>query len=674
MKTNKFRFLILIFLFSINSIFSQTILNEPLTTETLPRWDNYIKTYAPSDSALNVVLYLVNRQVTSGRSAVARDIYIKCKPYFPNRKDFFDQQIYLNEIQMITQVPSEDIYHLYDDYIRENAPSENAFVAINRRADNFINLRKWDSAVMIFNKYKPLFPEFGKRFDKVIEILNAPTEGVNIRNLGNLLNTEKDEWDPNPTPDGKYLYFSTRDKEGGYGLTDVFVSEFDNGTWQKPYNVGPSINGPNDETIDNVTADGNSLLLSGTFEGTFGNFDIYIANRTENGWGGLIHLPYPINTPYTDEAGNLASDGKTLLFSSDRPGGTGDYIPFGTVFHGSNNGNMDIYVCFQTDSGWVGPVNLGPTINTPYSERSPYLHPDGKTLYFSSDGHPGIGKMDVFKSVRLREDSWTEWSEPVNLGKEVNSILDDWGYKISVGGDSAFFAGHWRTIGYGGWDLFSVSLPKNVKPEKIVTVKGTITDTKGNPLSADIKWEDLNTGKIIGYLKSNPKDGSYIILLPLGKNYGYFSEKTGYYPTSKNIDLTAKAPINEITENIVLVSVDDMVKNNARAIINNIFFDFNKYRLKKESYPELDRLSKFIRSNPAYRIQIDGHTDNIGTDEYNLELSKRRAEAVKDYLVSNGIPKENFVIMGYGSSVPISGNETDTGRAKNRRVEIWFIK
>ncbi len=652
---------------------AQSILKEPLTLETLPKWDNYIKTYAPSDSAFNVVIYLINRQISSGRSAVARDILIKCKPLFPNRAQFFDNQIYLNEEQMLSQTPSFDIDYLYEEYIRDKAPSENAFVALQRRADNYINTRNWDSAIFIFNKFKPLFPDMTNRIDKIISILSAKTEGIIVRNLGTVINTEKDEWDPNPTPDGKYLYFSARDRQDSYGLTDIYVSKLENGVWQSPKNIGPPISGRNDETIDNITADGNTLLLSGTFEGTFGNFDIYTATKTEKGWGNLEHLPYPINTVYTDEGGNLTSDGKALLFSSDRPGGIGQYVPFGTLFHGTSNGNMDIYVCLKTDSGWVGPINLGPTINTQYSERSPYLHPDGRTLYFSSEGHPGLGKLDVFKSYRLKEDSWTEWSEPINLGKEINSILDDWGYKITVGGDSAFFAGHWRTIGYGGWDLFSISLPKFAKPDKVLTIKGKVTDNKGNPLSSKILWEDLTTGKNVGVLHSDPSDGSYIIILPLGKNYGFYAEKSGYYPLSKSIDLTKEKKESEIIENITLLPIEDILKQETKVSLNNIFFDFDKYTLKKESYPELDRLTKLIKENPKYKIKIEGHTDNIGSESYNIQLSQKRAESVKNYIVSKGVSPKRFSLIGYGSSIPQATNDTEEGRATNRRVVVSFI-
>ena len=434
------------------------------------------------------------------------------------------------------------------------------------------------------------------------------------------------------------------------------------------------MNGPNDETIDNIKADGNDILLSGTFEGTFGLFDIYHVQRTVNGWGSLEHYPYPINTRWVDEGANLTSDGKALLFTSDRPGGTGEFHPYGSQFHGGLNGNMDIYVCLKTDSGWSAPINLGTTINTPYAERSPYLHPDGKTLYFSSDGHPGLGRIDVFKSIRLREDSWTEWSEPVNLGKEINTILDDWGYKVSVTGDSAFFAGKNRTEGYGDWDLYSVTLPKISKPAQVVTIKGKVTDTKGNFLSAEIKWEDLSTGKNAGSLTSNPEDGSYIIMLPLGKNYGYYAEKQGFYPSSQNINLKKAEEGSVINEDIVLTSLKEMKEEKAKVRINNIFFDFDEYSLLPESSPELDRLAALLQSNNELEVEIDGHTDIVGKGEYNFDLSLKRAEIVRDYLISKGVASTRFTVKGLGKTKPVAPNDTEEGRAKNRRVEIWFVR
>lgn len=659
-------------------LFSQSIFRKPINDSTFKDWMQYIQTYAPSDSAWLAFKRFLTLHIDASRAFKGYKIWKELLEKFPEQKEK-EKQILSRYLQNLKEFiifgnPKEEDYEILEEFIKDYAPEEYAFVALQRRAENLINYRKWDSAIFIFKKFQHLFPNKKKHIEKIIEILQAPSEGLVIRNLGPNINSSADEWDPCPTPDGKYIYFSTRGRPDSYGNSDVYFSKHENGTWQKAQNVGPKINANRDETIDNIDPDGNGIWLSGTFEGTFGQFDIYYIKRSEDGWGPLEHLPYPINTQYVDEGACLSADGKVLIFTSDRPGGVGDYHPYGSLYHGSIMGNMDLYVSFKTDTGWSQPINLGTTINTPYAERSPYLHPDGKTLYFSSDGHPGLGRLDVFKSVRLKEDSWTEWSEPVNLGKEINTILDDWGYKISLRGDSAFFASHWRTDGFGGWDLYSVALPKFAKPQKFATVRGKIFDHTGKSLSAKINIEDLTTGTNVGSLSSSPEDGSFLIVLPLGKNYGYFTEKSGYFPISNNLDLTNFERDTNIFLDIVMYPMDYLVEKQKKVRLNNIFFDFDKYDLKPESFLELNRIVKILDENPDVRIHIEGHTDSIGTDEYNLQLSRKRAESVRNYLVSKGISTDRIAIFGFGSTMPIATNATEEGRALNRRVEIWFVR
>ena len=646
----------------------------PPTSKEISKADKYIKKYAPSDSALKIVNDLATICNITGNYALARWFLDSYKKLFPRNQKYFERQIRFHTAIMLYNSPNETTLPVYDSFVREAAPAEDAFVAVQRIAEEYILSRKWDSAVTVFEEYKPLFPEMKDSFETVIDILEAPEEGLHIRNLSPLINSPRNEWDPNLTPDGKRLYFSADSRPGGNGRDDVWYSELKDGKWSKPVNLGKNINGPMDETIDNVSVDGNGLYLSGDLKGTFGKFDIFYAEKTKDGWSKIKHFPAPINTEYVDEAANLTPDGNALIFASTRPGGIGEYVPHGQPHHGTAMGNMDIYISFRADTGWSEPVNLGENINTPYAERAPYLHPDGKTLYFSSDGHPGLGRLDVFKSVRLNEDSWTEWSEPVNLGKEINSATDDWGYNFSIHGDSALFAALDRAGGYGGWDLYSVSLPEKAHAGPVITVSGKITDINGNPLRAKIIWEDLETGKKAGELTSDPEDGSYFIALPTGKNYGYYAELEGYYPASRNVDLRRIKAEPDIEENIILVSAKDMIENQEKIRVNNIFFDFDEFSLKKESFPELKRLARFLKRNPGFRVRIDGHTDNIGTKEYNKELSVRRAESVAGYLVEQGLPEGRFIVKGFGATKPVADNITNYGKSKNRRVEVWFVK
>jgi len=313
---------------------------------------------------------------------------------------------------------------------------------------------------------------------------------------------------------------------------------------------------------------------------------------------------------------------------------------------------------------------MGKVINTPFSERSPFMHPDMKTMYFSSEGHGSLGRLDVYKTTRLSDTSWTQWSDPINMGKEINSFEDEYNYRISTDGSFAYFS----TVKDYNYDIFTINLPEELRPKTVTTVTGKIKDQNGNMLYASVKWENLESGETIGDLNSDMKTGNYIIILPNGKNYGFFAEKANYYPVSGNIDLSEIKTNQTIERDIVLVSIDEIIKNNISVTLNNLFFDTNKYILKQESFPELKRFADFIKSHPELSAEISGYTDNKGTTEANLKLSQNRAEAVKNYLLSIGCENEKLTAKGFGADKPIENNETEQGRAKNRRVEFKIIK
>lgn len=440
----------------------------------------------------------------------------------------------------------------------------------------------------------------------------------------------------------------------------------------KPKLLGFPFSTKEDDAINSISADGNTLVLFGNYKGAFGGGDNFYVEKTSTSWTAIKPFPKPVNSTYWDCDGFLTADGKAFLFTSDRKGGVGEFHRGGIFYHGEYEGNTDIYVSLKTDSGWSKPINLGPTINTPFSERSPFLHPDGKTLYFSSDGHYGLGSLDVFKSVRLSDTSWTSWSEPVNLGKDINTSGFDVAYKISTDGEYAFFSSD-RPGGKGGYDIYSIKLPKEARPEKnVVTIKGKVTDENNAPLDASLKWYNIDLNLNSGSLTSNPETGDYIVILPVGTKYSYFAEKPGYYSVSKEIDLGAENIYKELTEDIILVSLKSLRETAIK--LNNIYFDFDKYELKPESFVELDRVYKFMSENPDVKIELSAHTDSKGSDQYNLSLSQKRAESVVNYLVSKGIISERMIAKGYGKSQPVASNDTEEGRAQNRRVEMKIIK
>ena len=659
------------------SSYSQRSINlrTEITPEVAKEYDEYIKKYAPADSAYTVLISWANVHYYLRRSAVSMYLMELYKPYFPNKSQIIDNEIEKLVPIMISQSATPDMFSIYSSFIKKKAPSNDAYFAMQRITDYYIQRQLWDSAVYVYNTFKPLFPQYERLFNKTIKLLEAPIEGLQVENLGPNINTKGSEWDPTPTPDGRYLYFSADFRRGNHGNSDIWVSEKVDGIWQKSVNIEKPINGVRDETVDNVSVDGTGLLISGNFQGSYGAFDIYLAEKDSTGWRDIVHLPSPANSEYHDESACLSPDGKAILFTSDRPGGIGPFVPMTKQFYGGNiMGNMDIYVCLETDTGWSEPINLGPTINSAYSERAVYLHPDGKTLYFSSNGHYGLGRLDVFKSVRLSDTSWTEWSEPVNLGKEINSANDDWGYAVDIDGKTAYFAKENDINGYGGWDIYSITLPDAAKPQSLAVIRGQVTDSLGRAIACNIIWEDLSTGKQVGHLKSDPRDGFYFITLPLGKNYGYYAERSGFYPTSKNIDLRNIEQSTQINEDIILVSIKEMQDKGTKIRVNNIFFDFDKFELKAESIPELNRLYTFLQKIPKYRIIIEGHTDDSGSNNHNLTLSQNRASVVADFLIKKGISEKRIKTEGFGATKPNVPNTNDENRSLNRRVEIRLVR
>ena len=587
-------------------------------------------------------------------------------------------QISFNNLQIETRL--ERVADLnsglwYDEFIKANAGTDYGFVAVQRMAGYYVAQQDWAQAAETYRRYKSLFPGMTKRFDKIIEILEDDnTEGNRIANMGSNINTRAGEFMPLPSADDELLYFTGVSRLGGKGGEDIFVSRHEGNTWAAAQNLKGLVNTNNHEFGTTISADGNRLVLFASRTDGMGGGDLYYADKGVGGFGILQTFPPPINSFFWDCDGFLTSDGKAMIFSSDRPGAVGSYQKKDVLYRGERWGNVDLWITVKTDTGWTKPQNLGTTINTPWAERSPFLHPDGKTLYFCSSGHPGLGKLDVFVTTRLSEDSWTEWSEPVNLGKYINGVGSDWGYRVNTAGDKAYFAAEGLPGSMGGSDIYVQDIPVSMRPNPVATIRGVVTDPDGVPLTAAIKWEDLTTGKNVGELSSDPETGKYFITLPLGKNYGYYAEKEGYYPVSKSVDLRDTDKGVELEVNIVLAPIEQIVEEGMSVRLNNIFFDYDKATLRQESRTELDRFYEVLRKYPNARIEIAGHTDSIASVAYNQDLSQRRAESVVNYLVQKGYPRSNLVAKGYGELKPIADNGSDEGRQMNRRVEFRFLK
>jgi len=556
-------------------------------------------------------------------------------------------------------------YTLYNRYIRLAGSKEKAFVALQKMIAHNISTKQWKMALDTVVKYKPFFGANNVKINDLISLLEAKWDNtVKINSVGNGVNTTGGgEYVPVISADDKSLYFCGIHRMDSIGMEDIYVaSKTANGWGDTKIIKELSYPNTNDAPLS-VSADGTKMLL-------FISGKLNYSEKTKQGWGLPKPFPWIINSEKWQADAMITSDGKALLFASVREGGYN--IPHSTPYHGANHYAADIYVSVLNDKNeWEMPINLGPAINTKYCDRMPFLHPDMKTLYFSSDGHGGLGLLDVYKTTRLADSCWDCWSEPVNLGKEINTEGNDWGYKISTDGDKAYFA-----KGSGGEstnDIYYLNLPNSMRPNFVATISGKLSNKLKQGVSADIFWEDLETGKVVGKSKSDPINGSYFIVLPLGKIYGYYVEEDTYYPASNNIDLRNNNTAIKVQADINMTAIKDMIADGTPVPITNLFFNFSESTLLPYSIPELQRVARIIKSNNL-KVEISGHTDNVGDPKKNQTLSEQRAAAVKDFLVKEGCLADMLVTKGYGETKPIVSNSTDAGRAKNRRVELRFVK
>lgn len=497
-----------------------------------------------------------------------------------------------------------------------------------------------------------------------VQILESTIVNANPNRLSETVNSVYNELRPLVTPDGKTLLFSRQFHPGNTGgeddPEDIWFSQWDEGKseWMEAVNMGAPLNTQGPNFISSITPDGNTVIL------TLGNrytkngkmkAGVSVSTRTSEGW--TKPVPFEIiNEINMHQKSNyfLANNREVLLMS----------VEADPTF-----GSRDLYVSFLMDDGrWSEPLNLGPDINTALEEASPFLAPDDKTLYFSSDGYTGYGKLDIYITRRLDE-TWTKWSEPENLGPLINSPEEDAFFNIPPTGEYGYFS---RDSAGINSDIFRFELPKEHQPDAVVTVKGVVYNTKTRrPMQARIFYESLPDGKEIGTIESDPMTGEYQIILPSGKMYGYLAEAEGFIAINANIDLKDTEVYDEISKDLYLVPIE----KGAIVRLNNIFFDFDKFILKKESFPELSRTIELMNKNEQIKISVEGHTDNIGNHKYNNTLSERRARAVVDYLAKGGISRNRMQAKGWGKTRPIVSNDDEIdGRELNRRVNFRILE
>lgn len=467
-------------------------------------------------------------------------------------------------------------------------------------------------------------------------------------NLGDSVNTFRSEYYPTLSISDSLLVFTRMTNHG-----EEFVkSNVVNGVFRQAEVVEGSINQQALKGAATVSNDGEYLIFAGDFqERGYGSYDLYISYQTPDGWSEPENLGPNINSAYWESAPSISPDSRTLYFSSDRVGGFG---------------GRDLYLSTKMANGKWGPaVNLGATINTRGNDLYPYIHADNQTLFYTSDGLPGYGNTDLYISRRIGLD---EWSQPENLGFPINTIEDEGSICINSNGSTAYYASD-RAEGKGGLDIYQFELRDDIKPYKTLYVKGTVRDiktSKGIPCSVELI--DNITNKVLMKITADEL-GKYWIPLPTGKDYTFVVNRKGYFYYSDVFELSKEKPDSIYEKNIAL----EPIELNTPKTFNNVQFEKNAFTLLPVSKVELDKLYQILTENITIKLELLGHTDNIGQPEDNLKLSTNRAKAVVDYLLSKGISSTRLSYKGLGATKPIADNSTEEGRIKNRRTEFVVI-
>ncbi len=522
----------------------------------------------------------------------------------------------------------------------------------------YFKLKKYDEALQNAEKFLSYPDYYGKKaeltivknnaeFAKNAVLLPVPFKPVN---MGPSINSSYHDYFPGLTADEHTFIFTRLD----LGRNEEFyISHKINDQWEPAQNMGTPVNTDGNEGTISLSADGQYIFYTACKrEDGLGSCDLYISKLDGYSWSVPRNLGAPVNTNAWETQPSLTYDGKTVYFTSNRAGGFG---------------KSDIWYTTFKNGKWSPPINLGPEINTTEDEQSPFIAKDDQTLYFVSDGHPGMGGLDIFISKKSKDG---RWEKPKNMGFPINSDKSENSFVIASNGKDAFIAKEGEDT-YGGLDLYTFELYEEARPQKTGYAKGVVFDAiTRKKLTAKIELIDLATGKTVVESYSNKLSGEFLVCLQGNKNYMLNVANQGYMFYSENFALKNQSAIEPLVLSIPL----QPIANNVTMVLKNVFFDSEKFELKPESKAELDKVVQLLNANPTIKIEIGGHTDNTGDIKKNTVLSTNRAKAVITYLIANGIVATRLNHKGYADTKPVADNKTEAGRAQNRRTEIKIVQ
>jgi outer membrane protein OmpA-like peptidoglycan-associated protein len=527
-------------------------------------------------------------------------------------------------------------------------------------ADLYMQLGEYEKAKENAEKFLALNPRNkNRRMEARQYVANADfamenkalAKSFNPRPMPPGVNAFPMQYFPILTVDGNAIIYTRR-----LGITmdydeDLVISRKGvNGEWLEPESLSENINSAFNEGTCTISADGRRLIFTSCHgRRGYGSCDLFISERTGNEWSEPVNLGPEVNGPEWDSQPTLSPDGRTLYFVSNRRGGLG---------------GRDIYVSHLSDSNtWQEAMNLGPAINTRAEDVSPFIHPDNQTLFFATNGRTGFGGYDIYYAERLGN----EWGEVQNFGAPVNSGEDQVSLFISADGKKGYYSLEDQQDPSVKSVIYEFDVPEELQvSQRASYVFGRVTDEKsGKPLIANVELFDLENQERVGLVESDPETGNFLMVLAEGSEYGLYVNSTGYLYKS----LTFNYASEPVEQDVELTPI----KTGSVTVLNNIFFETDKYELQQRSEVELNKVIKFMNNNPDINIEISGHTDNVGARDYNQELSEKRAESVGDYLTQNGVENSRLTIAGYGQEQPAFPNDTPKNRQKNRRIEFKII-